>query len=159
MKASLRTASVYRRRWGTAIAVGERRLCTCKGTRRRVSARCRTWRRSWVSSLTSTFFVHPVSLRILANQYHLCVTTNSILPTFLLPLQAKHAAFWLSCVAPCMSLRAYCLCQIQWMNVVFLLPQRRFSTLRSSKGYCIQSPKSRDDAATMFLVPCSDRVA
>src|ERR1700734_3039475 len=50
--------------------------------------------------LTSTFFVHPVSLRISANQYRLCVTTNSILPTFLLPLQAKHAAFCLSCVAP-----------------------------------------------------------
>jgi hypothetical protein len=45
------------------------------------------------------------------------------------------------------------------MDVLFLLPQRRFSTLRPSMGYCIQSPKSRDDAATMVLTPCSDRVA
>ena len=77
--------------------------------------------------LTSTFFVHPVSLRISANQYRLCVTTNSILPTFLLPLPAKHAAFWPSCVAPCLSLRAYCLlpnpmdgCGISLASTAFL---------------------------------------
>ena len=44
------------------------------------------------------------------------------------------------------------------MDVVFPLPQRRLSTLRPSKGYCIQSPKSRDDTATMLLVACLDRV-
>jgi hypothetical protein len=135
------------------MAVGERRLRTCRGL-------VDVFQRVAGLGADINFLCSiPFSLRISANQYRLCVTTNSILPTFLLPLQAKHAAFWLSCVAPCLFLRAYCLCQIQWMDVVFLLPQRRFSTLRPSKGYCIQSPKSRDDAATMFLAPCSDRVA
>src|SRR5437588_9095513 len=44
------------------------------------------------------------------------------------------------------------------MNVVFFLPNAVFSTLRPSKGYCIQSPKSRNDTATMLLVACPDRV-
>jgi hypothetical protein len=46
----------------------------------------------------------------------------------------------------------------QAMDMVFLLLQRRFSTLRPLKGYCIQSPKSRDDTATLLLVACPDRV-
>jgi hypothetical protein len=107
----------------------------------------------------------PVSLRISANHYGLCVTTNSILPTFLLPLQAV-------CAQHCdlVALLPVCLSELttfaksnellsyQAMDMVFLLLQRRFSTLRPLKGYCIQSPKSRDDTATLLLVACPDRV-